>query len=61
MGLHGSLGHVQPIATSESAPQELSNEWSCQNILTILNVLGNFCVPSLMTKTTVSSSSNMPK
>jgi hypothetical protein len=26
---------------SESAPQELSHEWSCQYISTILNILGN--------------------
>jgi hypothetical protein len=29
---------------SESAPQELSNEWSSQYVLTIINALGNFCV-----------------
>jgi hypothetical protein len=33
------------MAPSESAPQELSNEWSCQYVLTILNFLGNFSVP----------------
>jgi hypothetical protein len=33
------------MVTSESAPQELSNEWSCQYVSIILDVLGNFCVP----------------
>jgi hypothetical protein len=33
------------MVPSESAPQELSNEWSCQYVSTILNFLGNFCVP----------------
>jgi hypothetical protein len=28
----------------DSVPQELSNEWSCQYVSTILNVWGNFCV-----------------
>jgi hypothetical protein len=32
------------MVPSESAPQELSNEWSCQYVSTILNILGNFCV-----------------
>jgi hypothetical protein len=39
---------------SESAPQELSNEWSCRYVLTILNLLGNFCVPLLVTGVTFS-------
>jgi hypothetical protein len=34
----------------ESAPQELSNEWSCRYVLIILNFLGNFCVPPLVTE-----------
>jgi hypothetical protein len=32
------------LVSSESAPQELSNEWSCQYILTILNFLGKFWI-----------------
>jgi hypothetical protein len=31
------------IATSESAPHELSNEWSCQYVSSILNFSDNFC------------------
>jgi hypothetical protein len=34
------------MVPSESA-QELSNEWSCQYVSTILNFSGNFCVPPL--------------
>jgi hypothetical protein len=30
--------------------QELSNEWSCQYVSTILNILGNFCFPALVTE-----------
>jgi hypothetical protein len=26
-------------------PPESAQEWSCQYVLTILNLLGNFCVP----------------
>jgi hypothetical protein len=37
------------MVPSESAPQELSNEWSCQYVLTILTFFGNFCVPPLVT------------
>jgi hypothetical protein len=32
------------MVTSESAPLELSNEWSCQYVLTVLNFGGNFGV-----------------
>jgi hypothetical protein len=32
------------MVPSESAPQELSNEWSCQYVSTIINILCNFCV-----------------
>jgi hypothetical protein len=35
----------QLTAPSESVPQELSNEWSCQCVLTISNILGNFSPP----------------
>jgi hypothetical protein len=35
------------MVPSESAPQELSNEWSCREVSTIINVLGNFCVRTL--------------
>jgi hypothetical protein len=34
---------------SESFPQELSNEWSCQYVSTTLHFWGNFCVPPLVT------------
>jgi hypothetical protein len=44
----GFLREIQKIylflVPSESAPRELSNEWSCQYVSTIVNVLGNFCV-----------------
>jgi hypothetical protein len=43
------------MVPSEGAPEELSNEWSRQYVLTILNFWGNFCVPSLETEVTVSS------
>jgi hypothetical protein len=33
------------MAPSESARKELSNEWSCHNVSTILPFFGNFCVP----------------
>jgi hypothetical protein len=45
------------IVPSESDPQELSNEWSCQYVSTILNLLGNFCVPHLATEVTISPKS----
>jgi hypothetical protein len=35
------------MVPSESALQELSNEWSCQYVSTILNFLGNFLCPTL--------------
>jgi hypothetical protein len=38
----------------ESTPQELSNEWSCHYVSTILNILGNFCVLPLVTEVTIS-------
>jgi hypothetical protein len=41
------------MVPSESAPQELSNEWSCQYSSTILNFLVNFCVPPLVTEVTI--------
>jgi hypothetical protein len=36
-------------------PQELSNEWSCQYVKTILTILGNFCAPMVtdMTEVTI--------
>jgi hypothetical protein len=40
-------GMDKVIVPSESAPQELSNEWSCQYIAIILKFFGNFCVPPL--------------
>jgi hypothetical protein len=44
------------MAPSESAPQELSNEWSHQYVSTqtILNILGNFCVVPVATEATTS-------
>jgi hypothetical protein len=42
------------MVPSESAPQELSNEWSCQQVSTILNLLGNFCVLPLVREITIS-------
>jgi hypothetical protein len=39
---------------SESASEQLSNEWSCQYVSTILNFDGNFCVPPLVTEVTIS-------
>jgi hypothetical protein len=41
------------LVPTESASQELSNEWSCQYVLTILNFLGNFCAPPLVTEATI--------
>jgi hypothetical protein len=38
------------MVQSESALEELSNEWSCQNILTISNILDNLCVPPSVTE-----------
>jgi hypothetical protein len=38
------------MVASESVPQELSNEWSCQYVSTILNIFGNFCVLPSVTK-----------
>jgi hypothetical protein len=32
------------VVPLESAPQELSNEWLCQYVLTILRFWGNFFV-----------------
>jgi hypothetical protein len=32
----------KPMVPSESAPQELSNEWSCQQVSKILNCFGEF-------------------
>jgi hypothetical protein len=42
------------MVLSESAPQELSNEWSCQYVSIFLNLLGNFRVPPLVTEVTIS-------
>jgi hypothetical protein len=44
------------MVPSGSAPQELSNEWSCQYVSTILNVWGNYCVAPLATEITISPS-----
>jgi hypothetical protein len=41
------------MVLSESALQELSDEWSCQYVSAILNCLGNFCVPLLVTEVTI--------
>jgi hypothetical protein len=43
------------MGPSESAPKPLSNEWSCrcQYVLTILNVLGNFCFLPLVTEVAI--------
>jgi hypothetical protein len=37
----------QKMLSSESVPQELSDEWSCQYVLTILNFWGQFLCPVL--------------
>jgi hypothetical protein len=44
----------QPMAMVplESAPQELSNEWSCQYVSIIFNHLDKFCVPLLVREVT---------
>jgi hypothetical protein len=42
------------MVPSERVPQELSNEWSCQYVSTILKCLVNFCVPPLATEVTIS-------
>jgi hypothetical protein len=45
---HPGNGCVRKLmAPSESTAQELSNEWSCQYLLTILNLFGDFCVPPI--------------
>jgi hypothetical protein len=49
------------MATSESPLQELSNEWSCQYVSTILNVFVNFCVLPLATSVTISLLSIKPE
>jgi hypothetical protein len=46
---------LKQMVPSESAPQELSKEWSCQYISTILHFLSNFCVPPLVTEVTISA------
>jgi hypothetical protein len=48
------------MVPSESAPQELSNEWSCQYFSIILNLLGNFCVPPLVTELAISPLKSQP-
>jgi hypothetical protein len=48
-------GRIEKLMVpSESAPQELSNEWSCQYVSTILNFSGNFCVLPLVTEVAIS-------
>jgi hypothetical protein len=42
----------QKMVPSESAIQELSNEWSCRYASTILILLDNFCVLHLVTEVT---------
>jgi hypothetical protein len=42
------------MVPSESALQKLSNEWSCQYVLTMLIFLGNICVPPLVTEVNIS-------
>jgi hypothetical protein len=42
------------MVSSESAPPELSNEWSCQYVSTVLTIMGNICIPSLVTEITIS-------
>jgi hypothetical protein len=42
------------MVPSESALQELSNEWSCEKVPTILNFGGHFCVPPSVTEVTIS-------
>jgi hypothetical protein len=42
------------LIPSESAPQELYSEWSCQYVSTVLNILADFCVPPLVTEVTIS-------
>jgi hypothetical protein len=37
------------MVPSEIAPQELSNEWLSQYVLTIMHGFGNFFVPPLVT------------
>jgi hypothetical protein len=49
------------MAPSESASQELSNEWSCHYISTILNILANFCVPVLVIEVTASPLKSHPQ
>jgi hypothetical protein len=45
------------MVQSESAPQELSNEWSCQYDSTILIFWGDFCVPFVtLTEVTITLS-----
>jgi hypothetical protein len=39
----------KPMVPSICAHHELSNEWSCQYVLTILNSLGNSVLPLLVT------------
>jgi hypothetical protein len=55
--MHFSLkdGWIEkPMAPSESAPQDISNEWSCRYVLTILNFLSNFCILPLVTEVAIS-------
>jgi hypothetical protein len=39
-------GRIEKLMVpTDSAPQELSNEWSCQYASTVVNFFGTFCVP----------------
>jgi hypothetical protein len=42
------------MVPSESTHHELSNEWSCQYVPTILNIFANFSVSPLVTEVTIS-------
>jgi hypothetical protein len=48
------------MVPSESASQELSNEWSCQYVSTILNVLANFFVLALVTEVIITDLPSRP-
>jgi hypothetical protein len=44
------------MVTAGSAPQELSSEWSCQYVSTIIIAWANFCVPPWVTEVTITQS-----
>jgi hypothetical protein len=46
---------IRKIIPSESAPQELSNEWSCQYVSTILNFCAISVSVALVTEVTIST------